>query len=104
MSFFCIETLRLAIKTADIDSVLILFMGHKRSLWKCQVQITGKWNPVLILILVSSTHFYSAHISICMDFFLLILPKSEIQNKKKCLEYCLKTHAQKHTYTNLYLF
>lgn len=37
MSFFCIQPLRLAIKTTDIDSVHILFTDHKRSLWKCQV-------------------------------------------------------------------
>lgn len=83
MSFFCIEPLRLAIKTADIDSVLILFMDHKRSLWKRQVQITEKWNPLFILILASSTHFYSAYISIYMEiFFFLILPWSGIQKEK----------------------
>lgn len=73
MSFFCIQPLRLTIKPADIDSVLILFTDHKRSLWKCQVEITEKWNPLFILISASSTHFYYAYISIYMEIFCLIL-------------------------------
>lgn len=51
-----------------------LAYGPWEKLTKCQIQITEIWNSLFILILVSSTHFYSAYISIYMEFFLLILP------------------------------
>lgn len=74
MSFFCIEPLRLAIKTKNIHSVLILFLESAK--------FTEKWNPVFILILASSTHFYSACISTYMKiFFFFILVQSGIQIK-----------------------
>lgn len=96
MSFFCIEPLRLAVKTKDIHSVLILFLESAK--------FTEKWNPVFILILASSTHFYSACISIYMNIFFSSYWYRVEFKLKVCLEYCLRTHARKCTYRNSYLF
>lgn len=87
MSFFCIQPLRLATKTTDIDSVHILFTDHKRSLWKCQVQITEVWNPLIALILALSTYCYSACIFmfVCL-FFSPYIAVEWNSKRKRCLE------------------
>lgn len=107
MSFFCIQPLRLATKTTDIDSVHILFTDHKRSLWKCQVQITEVWNPLIALILALSTYCYSACIFmfVCLFFFPLYCCRMKFKTKKmsrkwkRCLEYCV--HRNIHTKINI---